>query len=144
MIIHLFVPANHPANTRRGSVRHFFKNSLPVVVRNDLSIDESIVIELKFGRKKIFFTILYRNPSFDRASPKFQVFLLNFENLHSKIKAKNYFAIFFTGDINAHNGSFGGLAVIPTAEGGEIEELFTSLGLHILSLIEAPHVFILS
>ena len=39
------------------------KNSLPVVIRNDLSFEESIVAELKFGRKKIFFTILYRSPA---------------------------------------------------------------------------------
>ena len=29
----------------------FYKNSLPGIVRNDLSFDESIVIELKLGRK---------------------------------------------------------------------------------------------
>ena len=29
-------------------------NSLPVVIRNDLSFEESIVAELKFGRKKYF------------------------------------------------------------------------------------------
>ena len=49
-----FVPANNPANTRNGGVGLFYKNSLPVIVRNDLSFDESIVVELKFGRKKIF------------------------------------------------------------------------------------------
>ena len=79
-----FVPANHPSNTRLGDDGHFFNMSLPIV-RNDLSDDESIVIELKFGRKKIIFTILYRSTSFDDASPEFQVFLLNFENLHSTI-----------------------------------------------------------
>ena len=53
-----FVPVNNPANTRRGGVGLFYKNSLPVVIRNDLSFDESIVVEMKFGRKKIFFTVL--------------------------------------------------------------------------------------
>ena len=48
-----FVPANNPANTRRGGVDLFDKNALPVVIRNDLSFDESIVVELKFGRTKI-------------------------------------------------------------------------------------------
>ena len=47
-----FVPANNPANVRHGGVGLFFKNSLPVIVRADLSFDESIVIEIKFGRKK--------------------------------------------------------------------------------------------
>ena len=59
-----FVPANNPANVRHGGVGLFFKNSLPIIDRNDLSIDESIVIELKFGRKKVFCTVLYRSPAF--------------------------------------------------------------------------------
>ena len=49
-----FVAANNPANRRHGGVGFFYRNSLPVVVRNDLSFDESIVVELKFGRKNIF------------------------------------------------------------------------------------------
>ena len=52
---YIFVPANNPANTRCGGVGLFYKNSLPIVVRNDLSFDESIVVELKFGRKKNIF-----------------------------------------------------------------------------------------
>ena len=43
-----FVPANNPVNSRNGEVGLFYKNSLPVTVRNDLSFDESIVVELKF------------------------------------------------------------------------------------------------
>ena len=46
-----FVPANNPANVRHGGVGLFFKNSLPVIVRDDLSFDESIETEIKFGRK---------------------------------------------------------------------------------------------
>ena len=49
-----FVPANNPANIRYGRGGHFYKNSLPVIVRADLSIDESIVAELKFSRKIYF------------------------------------------------------------------------------------------
>ena len=64
-----FVSANNPANTRRGGVGLFYKNSLPIVIRNDLSFDGSIVVELKLGRKKIFFTILYRSPAVDHNSP---------------------------------------------------------------------------
>ena len=29
---YIFVPANHPANTRRGGVGLFFRNTLPVIV----------------------------------------------------------------------------------------------------------------
>ena len=81
-----FVPANNPANTRHGGgggvgVRLFFKNSLPVIVRNYLSFDESIVVELKFGRKIFFFTVLYRSPAFNHTSPEFQDYFSNFRNL---------------------------------------------------------------
>ena len=51
-----FAPANNPANIRNGGVGLFYKDSLPVIVRYDLSFDESIVVKLKFGRN-IFLTI---------------------------------------------------------------------------------------
>ena len=98
-----FELANHPANNSRGGVGLFFKNSLPVVIRRDLSFNESIVAELKFGRKKVFFTVLYRSPCFKHTSPEFHDFLLNFKNMYSKIKAEKPFATFFTGDFNAHS-----------------------------------------
>ena len=75
------MPANNPANNRHGGVGLFCKNSLPVIVRDDLSFDESIVVELKLGRKKFFFTVLYRTPAFYHNSPEFRDFLSNFENL---------------------------------------------------------------
>ena len=126
--VYTFVSANNPTNTRHGMVGLFYKNSLPVVVRNDLSVNESIVLELKFGRKKLFCTILYRSPANNHLSPEFQTFLLNFENLYSKIKAENPLAIFFTGDFNAHSQLWwpGGDT---TQEGTVIDELFTKLGL---------------
>ena len=123
-----FILASSSANTRHGGVGLFYKNSLPVVVRNDLSFDESIVVELKFGRKKKFFTVLYRGPAFDHNSPLFQVFLSNFNNLYAKIKSENPFSTFFTGDFNAHS-QFWWPDGDSTPEGREIEHLFTSLGL---------------
>ena len=85
------MPANNPANRRHGGVGLFYINSLHIIVRNYLSFDESTVIELKFGRKKIFFTVLYRSPANDHNSPVFQAFLSNFRNLYTKIKAENPF-----------------------------------------------------
>ena len=43
----------------------------------------------------MFFTVLYRSPSFNHASREFQTFL------QAKIKAGNPFALFFAGDFNA-------------------------------------------
>ena len=80
-----FVSSNNPANTRHGGVGLSFKNSLPVMVRNDLSFKESKVVELNFGREKLFFTILYGGPAFNHTSTEFQDFLPILRNLYSKI-----------------------------------------------------------
>ena len=50
-----FISANKPDNMRHGGVGLFYKKNLPLKIRNDLSFDECIVIEIKHGRKKIFF-----------------------------------------------------------------------------------------
>ena len=56
-------------NTRHGGVGLFFKNSLPIKIRNDLPFEGSIVVEFNFGPKQIFFTVLYRSTAFNHASP---------------------------------------------------------------------------
>ena len=131
------MPAYNPANNRHCGVGLFFKNSLPVIVCDHLSFDESIVVELKFGRKEIFFIVLYRTPAFKHTSPEFQAFLINFENLYSNIKTENPFAIFSTGDFNAHS-QFWWPDGDTTPEGTEIEELITKLGLS--QLISEPTI----
>ena len=73
-----FVHSKNPTNTRHGGVALFYKKCIPIKIRNDLSFDESIVIELNFGRKRFFFTMLYRSPAFSHSSPEFKVFLSNF------------------------------------------------------------------
>ena len=116
----------------------FIKNSFPVIVRNDLSFDKSIVVELKFGRKKIFFTVLYRTPSCNHTSPEFQNFLSKFETLYSNIESENPFAIFFTGDFNAHSQLWWPDGDT-NPEGTKIQELFSQLGLS--QLISEPTNF---
>ena len=123
-----FLPANHPDNESHGGVGLFYKNSLPFKHRSDLSFDESMVGELKFGRKKIFFTVLYRTPSVKHRSAGFKDFLDKFKLLHTSIRSENPYAVFYAGDFNGHsklwwsNGD-------TTPEGKAIEELFTDLNL---------------
>ena len=57
-----YYACNHPSSEGKGGVGIFYNDTLPIIIRNDLSFDECIVAELRFGRKKIFFTVLYRNP----------------------------------------------------------------------------------
>ena len=49
-----FIHADHPDNVTHGGVGLFYKNTLPLKRREDLSFDETIVVELTFGRKKYF------------------------------------------------------------------------------------------
>ena len=123
-----FLPANHPDNVAHGGVGLFYKNTLPLKRREDLSFEESIVVELKFGRKKIFFTVLYRTPSIKFNSPGFNEFLSNFKSLHTNIQNENPYAVFFTGDFNGHS-KFWWDKGDTTPEGKAIEELFLTLGL---------------
>ena len=73
-----------------------------IKIRNDLSFDESIVVEVVFGRKKKFFTVIYKSPSHSQGSQQFELFLNNFETLYENIKKDNPFAVFFAGDFNGH------------------------------------------
>ena len=87
--------------------------------------------------EKILFTIIYRSPSFNHTSPEFQDFLSNFENLYLNIKSENRFALFFTGDFNAHSQLWW-----PDRDNSrrhKIDELFTKLGLS--QLISEPTNF---
>ena len=133
-----FVPANHPDDVSHGGVGLFYKNSLPVKVRSDLSFDESIVLELNFQRKTIFFTVLYRSPSIKHNSPQFTEFLAKFRNLHTSICAEKPYAMFFTGDFNGHSQIWWPDGDT-NAEGREIEELFNELNL--TQLISEPTNF---
>ena len=123
-----FIAANHPDNVTHGGVGLFYKNSLPLKVRSDLAFRESILVELKFGRKKISFTVLYRSPSFKQFSTEFNDFKSNFKVLHTKIQAENPYASFFTGDFNGHS-QFWWPDGENTPEGKEIEESFSLLNL---------------
>ena len=109
-----------------------------MIVRRDLSFDESIVLELKYCRKKIFFTVLYRSPAFKHNSPQFQDFITDFKNLHSNISNENPYAMFFTGDFNGHSQLWWPNGDTNT-EGRELEELITDL--HLTQIISEPTNF---
>ena len=134
-----FYPWNHPDGTRDGGVGIFYKESLPLRIRQDLSFEECLVSELIYGRKKIFFTVLYRNPNSKANSPDFVNFLKNFENLTNNIKNEKPYTMFFTGDFNGHTQAW-----YPdgdtNAEGTLLDDLFSTLNLTQL-ISEPTHFF---
>ena len=79
---YLYHPCNHPNSEKKGGVGIFYKDTLPIKIFGDLSLDECIVAKLRFGRKKLFFTVLCRNPMHKATSPEFYAFVEYFTDLH--------------------------------------------------------------
>ena len=53
-----FVHYNNPNNSKHGGVGLFYKGTLPIKVRNDLSFDESIIVELLWWKQNIFHSFI--------------------------------------------------------------------------------------
>ena len=136
---YLYHPLNHPDGRKSGGVGIFYKESLPLRVRTDLCFDECLVCEIKFARKKIFFTVFYRNPEHKANSIGFETFFENFEQLYHKIYQEKPYASFFTGDVNGHTQAW-----YPegdtNSEGSALDELFSSLSLSQI-INEPTHFF---
>ena len=133
-----FISANKPDNTKNGGVGLFLQKNASNKIRTDLSFDESIVVEIKHDRKKIFSTVLYRSPSFTHLSQEFADFVSRFRNLYTNIKNEKPYITLFTGDFNGHSQIW-----YPdgnnTPEGNELENLFSTLGLY--QIIKEPTNF---
>ena len=123
-----FISSDHPRGDKKGGVGFFYKETLPLKYRDDLSFEECIVVELRFGRKKIFFTVLYRNPINKHNSPEFLNFMHKFEDLHKKIKEEKTYTVFYTDDFNAHFFNWR-LQGDNTNDGIELDKLMSNLNL---------------
>ena len=93
---------------------------------------------MRFKRKKIFFTVLYRNPKHKADSHEFLNFVSNCLDLHTKIASEKPYMVMFTGDFNAHSVQWwpGGDT---NNEGAQLNTLFSELGL--TQLISEPTHF---
>ena len=134
-----FVSQNNPDGSKNGGVGMFYKETLPLKIRRDLSFDECLVSEINFGRKKIFFTVLYRNPKYKAASAEFKNFVQNFTLLTTELRKAKPYVMFFTGDFNAHSQSWYSEANTNN-EGHLLDDLFTSLNLDQI-ISEPTHFF---
>ena len=133
-----FCSSDHPSGDRKGGVGIFYKESLPLRIRSDLSFEECIVTELNFGRKKIFFTVLYRNPINRVGFPEFENFVHNFETLYQNILIEKPYTMLFTGDFNAHSLNWWSQGD-NTPEGIQLDDVFSNL--HLTQLICEPTHF---
>ena len=98
--------ADHPSNTKGVGVCIYYIDHLPIVKRNDLSqLHECLVTELRNGKKKCFFTCLYRSPS--QISNEFEDFCTDLNIFLSNINDHKPACSVITGDYNARS-PFGG------------------------------------
>ena len=92
--------ADHPDNTNRGGVSLYYKENLPLRIRNDISpLQECLVCEIKINKKKCFVSCLYRSPS--QSSVEFDDFCAGLETTFSNLNLESPFCCIFLGDFNA-------------------------------------------
>ena len=78
--------ADHLSNNKRGGVCIYFKQSLPLIRRDDLStMQEAIVTEISVKNETCFFTCFYRSPSqshdeFENFCSELNLLLTNINN----------------------------------------------------------------
>ena len=125
---------DHPSNANRGGVCIYYKHHLPIIKRNDLcQLHECLISELRIGKKKCFFTCLYRSPS--QMSDEFEDFCTNLNLFLSNINDFNPPCFVATGDFNARPHQWWTLDK-ENNEGHEISFLTSSSGYS--QLIDQP------
>ena len=83
----------------------YFKEHLPVLRRDDLcNLPKSLVTVIRMGKKKCFFTCLYRSPS--QSPDKFDTFCSNFYLLLSHINDLSPTFSIVISDFNARNSKW--------------------------------------
>ena len=112
----------------------YFKEHLPILRRDDLcNLPECLVTEIRMGKKKCFFTYLYRSPS--QSPNEFDTFCSNFNLFLSNINDLNPASSIVIGDINARNSKWWS-SDKKTFEGLAIHSLTTLAGY--TQLIDKP------
>ena len=93
------VKADHPLNTKKGSVWIYFKNFLHLKVLDILLLQECINFEIKITDKTCNFISLYRSPS--QCTDEFESFADNLVLNFNSIALRNPYLILVLGDCNA-------------------------------------------
>ena len=73
------IRADHPSNTKRGSVCIYYNDKISVRQMNNINFPECLACEVVIGKKKVYVITLYCFPS--QTQSEFKHFLLSLENL---------------------------------------------------------------
>ncbi len=125
---------DHPSNTKTGGVCLYFREGLPIKRRTDLELlQEMIVAEITFARKKIFFITVYRSPS--QTSDQFEEFINQLQATLDQLRRERYHSLVLTGDFNCRSSQWWDNDV-ENPEGTALDELMEMNNLY--QLIDEP------
>ena len=92
-------------DTRNGGVCMYFKEYLPIKERRDLEIlPETIVVEIKLERKKVFIVLSYRHPN--TSNDELVEYISLLENIYKYIWKEYPTGSILCGDFNARSPLF--------------------------------------
>ena len=97
------VRADNPSNLKRGGVCIYFKESLPLKVRNITNLHECLVCELFLNGRRSYIVSLYRSPS--KSTDEYDHFITTFEQLMVHLTSFKPHLLLITGDFNARSSS---------------------------------------
>lgn len=96
---------DHPSNSKMGGVCVFFRENLPSKRRQDIELlQEMVVAEINFSRKKVFFVAMYRSPS--QNSEQFQQFIDRLQLVLTRINNERPYCVIVIGDLNCRSSQW--------------------------------------
>jgi len=126
--------SDHPSNTKTGGVCVYFREGLPIKRRDDLEmLQEAVVAEINFLRKKILFVAIYRTPS--QNNEQFKIFMDKLQIMCGNFQRERPYSIIVTGDFNCRSSQWWG-GDIENQEGAALDELLETNNL--FQLIDEP------
>ena len=97
-----FSRTDHPSNEKRGGICIYYKEHLPVIKIDDLcNLNGCLVLEIRIGGEKCFFSCLYKSPSQGRE--EYESFCTDFDSLLSNINDLSLPCSIIIDDFNARS-----------------------------------------
>ena len=121
------VCSEHPSNTKRGGVCHYYKNYLPLKVLNISYLKECLNFEFKIGDESCNFVALCR--SLSQSQDDFETFSDNFEMTLETLAQKRSFLTRIIGDYNAKSCNWYSYGKT-SFDSSTIESITSQFGLH--------------
>ena len=128
--------ADHLNNVKRGGVRAYIRESLPVRCLSSTYLQECLILKISVNNKKGYVVSLYRSPG--QTPDEFDSFINNLENLIIDTYSQKEDFVLMIGDFNAKscNWSTNDTTI---AEGAQLDSVTSLYGMKQL-ISEPTHI----